>query len=92
MNKAELVSAIAEKAELSKKDAEKALKAFEEIVTEVLVNKGEIRLVGFGTFDVTERAEHMGRNPQTKEPMKIPASTAPRFKAGKALKDAVNKR
>lgn len=92
MNKAELVSAIAEKAELSKKDAEKALKAFEEVVTEVLVNKGEIRLVGFGTFDVTERAEHMGRNPQTKEPMKIPASTSPRFKAGKALKDAVNKR
>lgn len=92
MNKAELVSAIAEKTELSKKDAEKALKAFEEIVTEELTNKGEIRLVGFGTFDVIERAEHMGRNPQTKEPMKIPASTAPRFKAGKALKDAVNKR
>ena len=92
MNKAELVSAIAEKSELSKKDVEKALKAFEEVVTEVLVNKGEIRLVGFGTFDVIERAEHMGRNPQTKEPMKIPASTAPRFKAGKVLKEAVNKK
>ncbi len=90
MNKAELIAAIAEKAELTKKDAEKALKAFEDVVKEELSNKGEIRLVGFGTFDVIERAAHMGRNPQTKEPMEIPASTAPRFKAGKALKDAVN--
>lgn len=90
MNKAELVSAVSEKSELTKKDAEKFLKAFEEVVTTELVKKGEIRLVGFGTFDVIERAEHMGRNPQTKEPMTIPASTAPRFKAGKALKDAVN--
>lgn len=92
MNKAELISAIAEKSELTKKDAEKALKAFEDVVKEELSNKGEIRLVGFGTFDVIERAAHMGRNPQTKEPMEIPASTAPRFKAGKALKDAINKK
>lgn len=90
MNKTELVSAIAEKAELSKKDAEKALKAFEEVITEELINSGEVRLVGFGTFDVLERAAHTGRNPQTKEPMEIPASKAPRFRAGKALKDAVN--
>lgn len=92
MNKAELITAIAEKSELTKKDAEKALKAFEDVVKEELSNKGEIRLVGFGTFDVIERAAHMGRNPQTKEPMEIPASTAPRFKAGKALKDAINKK
>ncbi|MBS5794693.1 MAG: HU family DNA-binding protein [Lachnospirales bacterium] len=92
MNKAELIAAIAEKSELTKKDAEKALKAFEDVVKEELSNKGEIRLVGFGTFDVIERAAHMGRNPQTKEPMEIPASTAPRFKAGKALKDAINKK
>lgn len=90
MNKTELVSAIAEKAELSKKDAEKALKAFEDVITEELIKSGEVRLVGFGTFDVLERAAHMGRNPQTKAPMEIPASKAPRFRAGKALKDAVN--
>lgn len=90
MNRAELIAAIAEKTEFSKKDVEKTLKTFEEVVTEQLANKTEVRLVGFGTFDVTERAEHMGRNPQTKEPIKIPASTSPRFKAGKVLKDAVN--
>ncbi len=92
MNKTEFVAAIAEKADLSKKDTEKALKAFEEVVTEELVKGGEVRLVGFGTFDVLERAAHTGRNPQTKEPMEIPASKAPRFRAGKALKDSVNKR
>lgn len=92
MNKTELVAAIAEKAELSKKDAEKALKAFEEVITEELVKTGEVRLVGFGTFDVLERAAHEGRNPRTKEVMTIPASKAPRFRAGKALKDAVNGR
>lgn len=92
MNRTELISAIAEKSESSKKDVEKILKIFEQIITEQLSNKQEVRLVGFGTFDVTERAEHMGRNPQTKEPITIPASTAPRFKAGKALKDAVNGR
>ena len=91
MNKADLVDAIAAKAELSKKDAEKALKAFEEVVTEELKNGGKVQLVGFGTFEVSERAERMGRNPQTGEAMPIPASKAPRFKAGKALKDAINK-
>ena len=90
MNKADLVDAIAAKAELSKKDAEKALKAFEEVVTEELKNGGKVQLVGCGTFEVSERAERMGRNPQTGEDMIIAASKAPKFKAGKALKDAVN--
>ena len=90
MNKADLVDAIAAKAELSKKDAEKALKAFEEVVTEELKNGGKVQLVGFGTFEVSERAERMGRNPQTGEDMIIAASKAPKFKAGTALKDAVN--
>lgn len=90
MNKSDLVSAIASKAELSKKDSEKVLKAFEEIITEELQNGGKVQLVGFGTFDVAERKAREGRNPQTNEPMTIPASRAPRFKAGKALKDAVN--
>lgn len=90
MNKAELVTAIAEKAELSKKDAEKALKAFEDVITEELVKNEKVQLVGFGTFDVAERAAREGRNPQTNEKMQIKASKAPRFKAGKALKDAIN--
>ena len=89
MNKSDLVAAIAEKAEMSKKDAEKALKAFEDVVTEELTNNGKVQLVGFGTFDVAERAAREGRNPQTGEAM--PTSKAPRFKAGKALKDAINK-
>ncbi|MCT4597516.1 MAG: HU family DNA-binding protein [Vallitalea sp.] len=92
MNKAELVTAMAEKTELSKKDAEKALKAFIDVVSSELTNGGKIQLVGFGTFDVTERAAREGRNPQTGEPMQIAASKAPRFKAGKALKDVVNGR
>ncbi len=92
MNKTELVGAIAEKTGFSKKDAEKALLAFEEVVTEELVKNSEVRLVGFGTFDVLERAAHVGRNPQTKEPMDIPSSKAPRFRAGKALKDSINGR
>ena len=91
MNKTELVAAIAEKAELSKKDAEKALKAFTETVAEQLKNGDKIQLVGFGTFDVKERAAHEGVNPQSGEKIQIAASKAPRFKAGKALKDAVNK-
>ena len=86
MNKTELVAAMAEKAELSKKDAEKALKAFEDVVTEELTKNGKVQLVGFGTFDVAERAAREGRNPQTGAPMPIAASKAPRFKAGKALK------
>ncbi len=90
MNKTELIAAIAEQAELSKKDADKALKAFTDIVTEELKKGEKIQLVGFGTFEVTERAAREGRNPQTNEPMSIPASKAPKFKAGKALKDAVN--
>ncbi len=91
MNKAELVVAIAEKAELSKKDTEKALKAFIDVVTEELVKGEKVQLVGFGTFEVSERPARTGRNPQTKKAIKIPASKAPKFKAGKALKDVVNK-
>jgi len=90
MNKSDLVTVIAEKAEMSKKDAEKALKAFEEAVAEELVAGGKVQLVGFGTFDVAERAAREGRNPQTGDAMPIPASKAPRFKAGKALKDMIN--
>ncbi|MBQ1688103.1 MAG: HU family DNA-binding protein [Lachnospiraceae bacterium] len=90
MNKAELVAAIAEKTELSKKDSEKALKAFIDVVTEELTQGEKIQLVGFGTFEVAERPAREGRNPQTGETMKIAASKAPKFKAGKALKDAVN--
>ncbi|MDR2902924.1 MAG: HU family DNA-binding protein [Clostridiales bacterium] len=90
MNKTELIAAIADKAGLSKKDSEKALRAFEEAVTEELAQGGKVQLVGFGIFDVAERAAREGRNPQTGEPMKIAASKAPRFKVGKTLKDAVN--
>lgn len=90
MNRTELVAAIAEKTELSKKDAEKALKAFTEVVAAELKKGEKIQLVGFGTFEVSERAEREGRNPQTGETMKIKASKTPKFKAGKALKDSVN--
>ena len=90
MNKAELVAAIAEKTELSKKDSEKSLKAFVDVVTAELKKGEKIQLVGFGTFDVVKRAARTGRNPQTKKEIKIPASKAPKFKAGKALKDAIN--
>ena len=89
MNKTELVAAIADKAELSKKDSEKALTAFVDVVTDELKKGRKIQLVGFGTFEVTERAAREGRNPQTGKTMKIEACKAPRFKAGKALKDAV---
>ena len=92
MNKTELVAAIAEDAGLSKKDAEKALKAFTDAVTAELKKKGKVQLVGFGTFEVAKRAARQGRNPQTGATMKIAASVAPKFKAGKALKDAVNKK
>ena len=92
MNKTELVAAIAEDAGLSKKDAEKALKAFTDAVTSELKKKGKVQLVGFGTFEVAKRAARQGRNPQTGATMKIAASVAPKFKAGKALKDAVNKK
>ena len=90
MNKTELVAAMAEKTQLSKKDAEAALKAFTEVVTEELKKGEKIQLVGFGTFEVSERAAREGRNPQTGETMTIAASKAPKFKAGKALKDLVN--
>ena len=90
MNKTELIAAIAEQAEISKKDAEKALKAFVDVVTEQLKEGEKVQLVGFGTFEVSERAAREGRNPQTGKTMKIAASKAPKFKAGKALKDAVN--
>ena len=91
MNKTELVAAIAEKAGLSKKDAEGAVKAFTDTVAEQLKAGDKIQLVGFGTFEVAERAARTGKNPQTGEAIKIPASKAPKFKAGKALKDTVNK-
>ncbi len=91
MNKTELVDAIAKKTELSKKDAEKALKAFTDVVAEELAKGEKIQLVGFGTFEVAERPAREGRNPRTGEPMPIAASKAPKFKAGKALKDTVNK-
>ena len=90
MNKTELIAAIAEKAELSKKDSEKALKAFVDVVTEELKKEHKIQLVGFGTFEVSSRSARTGRNPQTGEEMEIAACRAPKFKAGKALKDAVN--
>lgn len=90
MNRAELIVAMAEKAELSKKDAEKALKAFTDVVAEELCKGEKIQLVGFGTFEVGERGEREGRNPKTGETMTIAACKAPKFKAGKALKDAVN--
>ena len=90
MNKTELVAAMADAAEISKKDAEKALKAFTDVVADELKKGGKVQLVGFGTFEVSERAAREGRNPQTGETMKIEASKSPKFKAGKALKDAVN--
>ena len=89
MNKTELVAAIAANAELSKKDSEKALKAFIDVVTEELKKGEKVQLVGFGTFEVKERAAREGRNPATGAAMKIPASKAPAFKAGKAFKDAI---
>ena len=90
MNKTELVVAMADKAGLTKKDAEAALKAFTDVVSEELKNGGKVQLVGFGTFETSLRAAREGRNPQTKKTITIPASKAPKFKAGKALKDAIN--
>ncbi len=90
MNKKELVADIAEKTELSKKDAEKALKAFTEVVAEELKKGQKIQLVGFGTFEVAERAAREGRNPITGETIKIAASKAPKFKAGSQLKESIN--
>ena len=90
MNKTELVAAIADQAELSKKDAEKALNAFTNVVSTELKKGEKIQLVGFGTFEVAERVAREGRNPQSGEVMKIAASKSPKFKAGKALKDLIN--
>lgn len=90
MNKTELVAAMAEKTELSKKDAEKALKAFTDVVAEELKKGEKVQLVGFGTFEVAEREAREGRNPRTGETMSIAASKSPKFKAGKALKDSLN--
>ena len=90
MNRTELISAMAENAEMTKVDTENALKAFIDTVTEELKNGGKVQLVGFGTFEVAERAERQGRNPKTGEAITIPASKSPKFKAGKALKDIVN--
>lgn len=90
MNKTELVAEIAEKANTSKKETEVVLRAFTDVVTEQLKKGEKIQLVGFGTFEVSERSARTGRNPQTGEEMQIAASKAPKFKAGKALKDLVN--
>ena len=90
MNKTELVAAMAEQTNLSKKDAEAALKAFIDVVSEELKKGEKFQLVGFGTFEVSERAAREGRNPQTGETMEIKASKTPKFKAGKALKDMMN--
>ena len=90
MNKTELVAAMVDKTGLTKKDLEASLKAFTEVVAEELKKGEKIQLVGFGTFEVSKRAARTGRNPQTGAEMKIPASKAPKFKAGKALKDSIN--
>ena len=91
MNKAELINAAAEKAGLSKKDTEAAVTAVIGVITEALAQEEKIQLVGFGSFEVKARAARIGRNPKTKEQIEIPASKVPVFKAGKALKDAVDK-
>lgn len=89
MNKTELITALAKKAEISKKDAEKALTSFTNIVADTLVDGDKIAITGFGTFEVIERAARTGRNPKTGETIEIAASKSPKFKAGKALKNAV---
>ena len=91
MNKTELIAAVAEKAEISKKDAEKAVKAFTDAVAEELAKGGKVQLVGFGNFEVSERPAREGRNPRTGETMTIAASKTPKFKPGKVLKDEINK-
>ena len=92
MNKSDLIAAIAAKTGDTKKNAEASLNAFVDVVTEALTKGDKVQLVGFGSFEVRKRAARKGRNPQTKEEIKIPASKAPVFKAGKALKDLVNKK
>ena len=92
MNKAELIAEVAEKTGLSKKDTEKAVNAALDTITASLENGEKVSLVGFGVFDVKEREARMGRNPKTKEEIPIPASRVPQFKAGKALKEAIDKK
>ena len=92
MNKSDLIAAVAAKTGSTKKDAEATINSFVEVVTEALEKGDKVQLVGFGSFEVRKRAARKGRNPQTKEEIKIPASKAPVFKAGKALKDIVNKK
>lgn len=89
MNKVELIGAVASKSEISKKDVEKVINAFTNVVADALVDGDKVQLVGFGTFEVVERAARTGRNPHTGETIEIVASKSPKFKAGKALKDAV---
>jgi len=91
MNKTELISSVAEKSELTKKDAEKAVNAIFASVEEALARGEKVQLVGFGTFEVRERKARTGRNPQTGAEIQIPAAKVPAFKAGKSLKDAVEK-
>ena len=91
MNKTELVAAVAEKAEISKKDAESAVNAVIESIIEAVASKDKVQIVGFGTFEARERKEKIGKNPRTGEEIKIAASVVPAFKAGKAFKDATNK-
>jgi len=91
LNKSELISAVAEKADLTKKDAEKAVNALFKSIEEALARNDKVQLVGFGTFEIKERAARVGRNPRTGEEIKIPATRVPSFKAGKALKEAVSK-
>ena len=91
MNKQELVNAIANETGLSKKDTEATINSFVNVVSNALVNKDKVQLIGFGTFETRERAARTGKNPQTGEALNIPACTAPAFKAGKALKEKVNK-
>ena len=90
MNKGELIASVAEKAELSKKDADKVVAAVLDSVSDALVAGDKVQIIGFGTFEVRERASRVGRNPKTGEELKISASKVPAFKAGKALKDKVN--
>ena len=91
MNKAELINAVAEKADLSKKDCDAAVNAANDVIAAALADGDKVQLVGFGAFEVKTRAERVGRNPKTREEISIPASKVPVFKAGKALKDAVSK-
>ena len=92
MNKTELIDAIAKETGLSKKDAGKSVEAFVTVVSKELKKKGKVQLVGFGTFETSKRAARTGKNPQTGAEIKIPAAVVPKFKAGKALKDLVNKK